>query len=71
MSKMFQWRDREIDFIFRYIETDKQPPGVIGFFFLVEAINQLLSTFSLGGGCGEAVGVSILITHLHTTHTQQ
>ena len=71
MSKMFQWRDWEIDFTFRYIETDKQPPGVIGFSFLVEAINQLLSTFSLGGGCGEAVGVSIFITHLHTTHTQQ
>ena len=68
MSKMFQWRDREIDF-FLYIETDKQPPGVIGFSFLVEAINQLLSTFSLGGGCGEAVGVSVFITHLYITHT--
>ena len=72
MSKMFQWRDREIDFIFiifLYIETDKQPPGVIGFSFLVEAINQLLSTFSLGGGCGEAVGVSVFITHIHIAHT--
>ena len=70
MSKMFQWRDREIDF-FLYIETDKQPPGVIGFSFLVEAINQLLSTFSLGGGCGEAVGVSGFITHIHIAHTLQ
>ena len=69
MSKMFQWWDQEIDFIFLFIETDKQPPGVIGFSFLVEAINQLLSTFSLGGGCGEAVGVSIFITHVHITHT--
>ena len=73
MSKMFQLRDPEIDFIFLYIETDKQPTGVIGFSFLVEAIYQLLSTFSfsLGGGCGEAVGVSIFITHVHIAHTLQ
>ena len=71
MSKIIQWRDREIDFIFRYIEMNKQPPGVIGFSFLVEAINQLLCTFSLGGGCGEAVGVQIFITHVHITHTPQ
>ena len=71
MSRVFQWRDREIDFIFLYIETDTQSPGVIGFSFLVEAIYQLLSTFSLSGGCGEAVGVSIFMTHVHITHTLQ
>ena len=69
MSKMFQWRDREIDF-FLYIETDKQPPGVISF-FLFSGGNQSVAVhffirWWLWGG-GRRLG--FYHTFIHYTHT--